>query len=792
MDAALRASVQRVCARIAPTWPLDRFIAVNPFWGLIDAPLPAVAAKLAALSGAHLLMPRAYFREARAQGALRDEHLQAAIDAHGAAETVAGLWALLDADEPEVVPRARVADVVDQARDLGHEPPWHGFVQQTISQFCAAFFDEGQASLGPARDGGLYPSWRRYAVGDRGPALLMGVKGVRAIAGALPETADALIPAALDALGVRPGDREDYLWSLLLDVNGWAAWCAYRRWTARLAGDDDDAIVHLLAVRLAWEWTLYQLGGEPTARRWALAMAAWPRTDAAAAAARPRDWLLQAALEIAWQTPVIAGLAAGLRAPRPAAPSVQAVFCIDVRSEVIRRALEATVPGIQTLGFAGFFGLPIEYHPLGTAAARPQLPGLLAPRLRATDTGLTPADAARRAGRLATAAAGKAFKGDAVSTFAFVEAFGLKYAVDLLKASFGLGRTPPSDRAGLAPGADPRPRLVATASGEPLDVEARADLALGMLRGMSLTRDFAPTVLLVGHGSATRNNPHAAGLDCGACCGQTGEVNARVAAALLNEPDVRAALARRGVAIPASTRFVAALHTTTTDDIELLEEEAPALAGLAEASARARAERATLLGLAHLDAPALRRALQARSADWSQVRPEWGLTQNAALIVAPRERCQHLDLAGRAFLHDYRHDEDEGEATLALIMTAPLVVAHWINLQYYASTVDNLRYGSGNKVLHNVVGGHIGVFEGNTGDLRIGLPLQSLHDGARWIHTPLRLSVFIEAPRASIDAILDRHPPVCDLVQHGWLTLFQLDVAAAAVYARRPGGWQRA
>ncbi len=44
-------------------------------------------------------------------------------------------------------------------------------------------------------------------------------------------------------------------------------------------------------------------------------------------------------------------------------------------------------------------------------------------------------------------------------------------------------------------------------------------------------------------------------------------------------------------------------------------------------------------------------------------------------------------------------------------------------MQYYASTVDNHRYGCGNKVLHNVVGGRIGVFEGNGGDLCIGLPM---------------------------------------------------------------------
>ncbi|MEZ4471469.1 MAG: putative inorganic carbon transporter subunit DabA [bacterium] len=358
-----------------------------------------------------------------------------------------------------------MADVVDQARDLGHEPPWHGFVQQTISQFCAAFFDEGQASVGPGRDGGLYASWRRYAVGDRGPALLMGVKGLRGLARDLPATAEALIPAALSALQVHPGDREDYLWSLLLDVGGWAAWCAYRRWTARLGGGDDAALVDLLAVRLAWEWLLYRLGGEATARRWA--SPCWRGRRPTPRPPRPAPRLA------APGCPGDRVAAPRDRRPRrgPASPArpltLQAVFCIDVRSEVIRRALEATAPDVQTPWIHWLFGLPIEYHPLGTAAARPQLPGLLAPRLRVTDTGLTPADAARRAGRLDTAAASKALKGNAVSTFAFVEAFGLKYAVDLLKASFGLGRSRPTDRAGLPAGADPQPRLVGTASSEP-------------------------------------------------------------------------------------------------------------------------------------------------------------------------------------------------------------------------------------------------------------------------------------------------------------------------------------
>ena len=125
-------------------------------------------------------------------------------------------------------------------------------------------------------------------------------------------------------------------------------------------------------------------------------------------------------------------------------------------------------------------------------------------------------------------------------------------------------------------------------------------------------------------------------------------------------------------------------------------------AWLDKASQLARAERAPLLGLA--DARNIDAAVIARSRDWAQVRPEWGLAGNAAFIAAPRHVTRGVDLGGRAFLHSYDWQADSGFGVLTLIMTAPLVVASWINLQYYGSTVNNRAFGSGNKVLHNVVG----------------------------------------------------------------------------------------
>lgn len=804
--AALEVAAERACARIAPTWPLDRFIAVNPFWSRTDKPLPQVAAELAALSGARLLMPREWYAEEWRAGRLRSEHLREAIAESRTDVTEDELVALFWIREPTPSRRPLVVDMLEALRRREHELTWRDFVMERISRFCASYFDDGQAQISGVRAGGFYASWRTKAQTDQAPYLFMDLGGYRSTVASLPPTADEMIARGCSNLGVPVDERERYLSALLLDVNGWASWCAYLRWTARLAGGDDDHLRELLAIRLAWEWILLCSNDEKIQAEWRLAMKSWPAIDRAAEAARKNDWVLQRAAEIAYVSQVRPKLPQGFAATRPRNPKLQAAFCLDVRSEVFRRALEAQDDGIQTLGVAGFFGVPVEYVPLAADGARPLLPGLLAPKYRVTDTGVPEGLEATRRARLEASYAWKAFKSSSLSSFAFVDSVGPFFAGRLLRDAFGRAsqHTGHHDSAALEEIEDRTrmPRITSRVDGAPLSAGERCQIAESVLRTMGLTRDFARVVLLVGHGSETKNNAHAAGLDCGACCGYPGEVNARAVAALLEDREVRAGLVSRGIDVPTTTLFVGALHNTTTDEVTLFEEGtasathqtdlAEVRARLERASVATRRERAPRLGLDDLSNAKLHAAVVKRARNWAEVRPEWGLAGNAVFIVAPRERSRHIDLEGRAFLHDYRFEDDQDHAILEAIMTGPLIVAHWINFQYYASTVDNARYGCGNKVLHNIVGGHLGVFEGNGGDLRIGLSLQSLHDGEHWMHPPLRLGVFIEASRPAIDRVLEKHPKVCELVDNEWLHLFQLDATERAIFARRNGDWATA
>ncbi len=816
--AAIEHACSQACRAIAPSWPLDRAIAVNPHWSRIGMPVRRVAARMAVLGGIQVFPPRdeqwRAWREGRIAAADLDEALRQLPAALAAGLTPKVCIDALQTGAPQVQ-LPLLIDVLDNAPDRRTRLSWRQAVTHQVSQTCAAFFDEQQASWQPEREQGLYAFWRETLQHDHGIGLLMGLPHIGRAIESLPATARDAERWVVERLGLPQSVWADYLESVLLTVNGWASWCAYLGWQAGLAGRGDPHLRELLAIRLAWGVLLLECRDDAAHRQaFAALQQAWSRApqvlqDAEQALLADEVW--QLALEIGYQRGLARQLASAARhGVAEAQAEVQAAFCIDVRSEPLRRALEAASPGMQTLGFAGFFGLPVAYTPLATQARRPQLPGLLAPSIEVgdcivsgpaagsegdarahADAALQAAASRSRQGRFALADQWLAASRWPGASFSFVEAAGLGYLGKLGHWLLpGRKERARDDLDGLPARYRPicRPRLLG------LYPEAKVALAARVLHAMGLERRLAPLVLLVGHGSQSANNAHAAALDCGACCGQSGEVNARSLAQLLNEPAVRQGLAAQGVSIPDVTVFVAALHNTTTDEIEgfdldLLPQAARERwerlqAVFCRAGEQVRRERASSLRLdPYAPSEELLEQLRRRANDGAQTRPEWGLAGNAAFLIAPRRLSRGLALGGRCFLHDYDASEDADGSVLELLMTAPMLVAHWINWQYHTSTCDPQRLGSGNKLLHNVVGGSLGVFEGNGGDLRIGLSRQSVHDGTRWMHEPLRLTVVIDAPQAAIDAVIGKHAVVRQLLDNGWLHLWRLAPSGLQRYA---------
>jgi uncharacterized protein len=756
---------------IPPAFPLDATVAVNPFLGQVGEGLAEASARLARTSGISLTRPRSSYGTEIACGRILDEDLTAALEASNAGNKPADVaqlkaFAQMDGPVPAAVPT--IAELAASVSGID----WPSVIEKTVGLWAAGYFDRGQALWSPAPGEGAYAAWRSWASRDLTPEIA-GLTGFCSHVTTSPDTSEQAILRVTDRLGISVPAAKTLFHRLLMDLGGWAQHARWLLWRAEQDGTTDGTLGDLLAVRLIWEEALFN--------RFPAVADQWQATLQlhAAPLVPDRDQVIDAILQDAAERAYQRSLGQQLKAPTKYTgerPALQAAFCIDVRSEVFRRALENQSPSIETLGFAGFFGLPAAHRDHGSDVEENHLPVLLKPSMTSTCHGSSNEEKTARIGARAIRALDR-FRQAAVSSFAYVEAAGPLYVTKLVKDS--LGRPTRKVSTSAAPRLDPA-----------LDAETKSATAAAVLKAMSLTNNHAQVVLLVGHGANVKNNPHESAYHCGACGGHSGEVSARLLASLLNDAETRSGLAAHGIDLPDDTRFVAALHDTTTDEITLFDKDQSGPVDefdllqkwLKRAGAEARAERALRL-------PGTNAAsIAARAFNWAEIRPEWGLADCAAFIAAPRHLTSKANLEGRAFLHSYDWQTDKDFKTLELILTAPVVVASWISLQYYGSSVAPDVFGGGNKLIHNVVGG-IGVVEGNGGRLRPGLPAQALHDGEKGMHTPLRLSVLIEAPEEAISAILDAHPDVRNLFENGWLHLFTLRNGRMAARYQPDGSW---
>jgi uncharacterized protein len=529
-------------------------------------------------------------------------------------------------------------------------------------------------------------------------------------------------------------------------------------------------------------------------------------------------WVWLQAYERHYREQVFAALAASHgrgpwrdRSTAATPPRAQLAFCMDDREEGLRRHLEECQPDVETLGAAAHLGLFIRYAGFGDSAPSDLCPVGTRPSHAIEEVATSadgPAFLARRARRLAwKARLNQGSRRDPAQGL-LASAAGAPAALAMLAgrmlAPAALGRWTTWLRQYLDGRVATELRYTAAAD-TPATAEApragytvteQAERVSAFLTAIGLTRSFSPLVVIVGHGSASLNNPHMSAYDCGACSGRHSGPNARLFAAMANRPEVREQLRSRGIDIPAATRFLGCEHNTCDDSFTWYDTEAlpvshaQAFAELDAALRRAGALHAQERCRRFLSAPLdltpeqARHHVVGRLHDYSQARPELGHVNNASAFIGRRAATRGAFFDRRMFLISYDCSADPDGRVLEPMLVANGLVGAGINLEYYFSTVSNERYGSGSKITHNIAG-LMGVMDGTSSDLRTGLPSQMIE-----IHEAMRLLVIVEHSADVLGAIYARQPVLQELIGNGWLQLAAKDPDSPAIRRFVPGsGW---
>jgi uncharacterized protein YbcC (UPF0753/DUF2309 family) len=460
--------------------------------------------------------------------------------------------------------------------------------------------------------------------------------------------------------------------------------------------------------------------------------------------------LFQDAFEWSYYDGVIAGLKLG-KSPekKEKTTSFQALFCIDERECSLRRHIENIDPHCETLGTPGFFGVEFYLQPENGNFYDKLCPAPVTPKYLIKEFGVTEK---RKHDHFYTPHTHTFFGGILAAI-----GFGVWAAVRLLQNIFRPVMSPAISNAFAHMNKESQltienSHIEDRENGLQIGftIEEMATRVEGVLRGIGLTKNFAPIVYVMAHGSSSANNPHHGAHDCGACSGRPGSVNARVLSFMANHFKVRQLLLHKGIAIPIETQFIGGLHDTAADQISYYDEQI--LSGknvefhsnnissfekALDLNALERSRRFASIN-SKMGLQKVRKEIQKRSVSMFEPRPELGHGTNTLCVIGNRDLTKGLFLDRRAFLNSYDHSSDPKGELLTGIMRPIGPVCGGINLEYYFSRVDNYKLGAGTKLPHNVMG-LIGVANSSDGDLRPGLPLQMIE-----VHDPVRLLVIVE------------------------------------------------
>lgn len=490
--------------------------------------------------------------------------------------------------------------------------------------------------------------------------------------------------------------------------------------------------------------------------------------------------------------------------------SFQVITCIDDREESLRRILEEIDPSVETFGAAGFFSVPMYFRSTSDAHYIPLCPVVIKPQHFVDEIGqLSHQELQQRqaeARRVLGHASHRLHMGSrSLAAGTLTSLLGSVASLPMVARVLAprltsriremVSRVVKPNRATLllieridsvdGQNGKPHNHSPSNVAGGNLNqgftLEEMANMVERLLGDLGMDH-FANLIFILGHGSSSLNNPHESAYNCGACGGGRGGPNARAFAMMANDHRVRKVLETRGVCIPETTYFVGGYHNTCTDGIEYFDiDRLPPIRHMdflkaqgvidqaRERNASERCRRFISAPLNLSPSEALKH-VEARAEDLAQARPEYNHATNAVCFVGRRSRTCGLFMDRRSFLTSYDPTSDsQDQRILTRILQAVIPVCAGISLEYYFSTVDNLIYGCGSKLPHNITS-LLGVMEGAASDLRTGLSQQMVE-----IHEPMRILFVIENTPEAVASILAKNPVLDRFVSNRWVQLATLD-----------------
>lgn len=636
-------------------------------------------------------------------------------------------------------------------------------INQILIKWLSVYFDEGHAHIVlPHKTKGLYSSVIRLLEFDLGRGNRADLKSF------VKSNSIEAINICLEKLGIHNKDLERFI---EFNINQLPGWGGYIRYLCEYEKKNQDLVFDYLALRLIVTMCLYPE---------VVSDLCWYQHKYVDHTEANNKRALIEENEKSYQDQLLSNIVSVLgQSPQHYETwryDAQFVFCIDPRSEPLRRVIESQGK-YQTFSCAGFFNLMVNIKSDMLGYEKNSLPAILESKHTVDLRDIIGTRELQSKGREANSKKiFKSMKYSLTTPLFLVELMGPFMGFLALAKTYFKGLLYKKKKIASEPEQSNKDIKI------DIDIEEQVDTAYGLLKTMGLVKNFSKFVFICGHKSSNTNNMYHNALNCGACQGENGFYNSTIFTTILNNKLVRKGLMKRGIIIPEYTRFIPAEHDTTTDRVDIVtfdslknSNELREIKRVLHISSKISTHRRLKNLVQDGDIKNSQQTADMLSIDWSTVRPEWGLARNASFIIGPRTITKDIDLEGRTFLHSYDYRQDEEYSLLNGIISGPLAVAYWINMQYLFSSLDNNQFGSGCKTTQNLSGG-IGVMQGNYSDLQIGLPLQSVFKSYKdSYHEPVRLSVLIYAPKKYIDSIRETNQFFNSLIEGKWVHVYCID-----------------